>query len=468
MILDHMLGVKLYVLEVLKGLSVVAVGVVSATAHVLEPHGLVVVNADVVAAVFHKDIHDRGSTLHIAGLQREHRADRVDCAVRLVQVACLFVKNSSALPVTRLLVDLALQGVELEESRRVLNGFIDEAHGFSQLILEHVVLREEVVQPEKHSGVLLVVIARSQSHLLLHGGDTISEELANDLDLAGDGVELSQVHHQRGHTLNHEGSHVLLQVLPEEGAVQVAQTDTQVRVDSREALHVLVQDSLDDILVRLRQLSIALGNLHAFSTNDLLVSLQVGRVVLQQSLEVLDSLGLISEALAEAALEVGAGDLITDELLVLVEESEGFLGLALGLEGADSDKDDLVGLVSLHARLGGRVCVELQHAVDGLQHAGVVAIGIASCAEGHPVRHNTGLLNQHLSAGFLKACKVSQVDLKLIKLAHGVLALRITLEGKKECSSGLLVVSAHSETASVSELKLLLSVESLLTSLCGG
>ena len=71
-ILDHMLCVQLDILELLEGLPVVLVDVMGASRHLLEPHRLIVMDADIVAAILHKDVHDVDALLNVAFFQGVH------------------------------------------------------------------------------------------------------------------------------------------------------------------------------------------------------------------------------------------------------------------------------------------------------------------------------------------------------------------------------------------------------------
>ena len=107
MVLDHVLGVELYVLELLKGLSVVAIQVVGPTSHLLKPHSLVVVDAHVIAAVLHEEVHDSYSLVNTAVLQLVHRTDGVDGSVCSVEIASFLVQLCSPCSISSLLVNLA-------------------------------------------------------------------------------------------------------------------------------------------------------------------------------------------------------------------------------------------------------------------------------------------------------------------------------------------------------------------------
>ena len=68
MVLHHVLGVELYVLELLKGLSVVAIQVVGPPSHLLEPHSLIVMDAHVITAVLYEKVHDSYALVNTAVL----------------------------------------------------------------------------------------------------------------------------------------------------------------------------------------------------------------------------------------------------------------------------------------------------------------------------------------------------------------------------------------------------------------
>ena len=131
MVLDHVLGVELYVLELLKGLSVVAIQVVGPTGHLLKPHSLVVVDAHVIAAVLHEEVHDSYSLVNTAVLQLVHRTDGVDGSVCSVEIASFLVQLCSPCSISSLLVNLAFESVQLEEGGSVLDCQVDEVHCLS-------------------------------------------------------------------------------------------------------------------------------------------------------------------------------------------------------------------------------------------------------------------------------------------------------------------------------------------------
>ena len=141
MVLDHVLGVQLNVLEFLEGLSVVAIQVVRPTGHLLEPHRLVVVDAHVIAAVLHEEVHDSRALVNTAGLQLVHGTDRVDGSVRSIEITSFLVQLRSLRSIASLLVNLAFESVQLEEGRGMLDCHVDEVHCLSQLVLEEIVLR---------------------------------------------------------------------------------------------------------------------------------------------------------------------------------------------------------------------------------------------------------------------------------------------------------------------------------------
>ena len=129
-ILHHVFGMQLSILQFFKGLSVVAVLVVGTAAHVLEPHRLVVMDAHIVAAVLHKDVHYSCSTLHIARLERHHGRLGVDGAISFVKVTRLLVEYGGAHPVALLLENSTLKRVKLKQSGRVVDGLVNKLECF--------------------------------------------------------------------------------------------------------------------------------------------------------------------------------------------------------------------------------------------------------------------------------------------------------------------------------------------------
>ena len=124
-----------------------------------------------------------------------HSALSIDCSVSFVEIAGLFKESCAPLPITGLLVDLTLQSVELKQSWCVVDSFVHESEGLAEFILEHIVLGQEVVEPELNSRVLLVFVTWPESHLLFHRVARISEESSNDLYLLRVVIELTKVLH---------------------------------------------------------------------------------------------------------------------------------------------------------------------------------------------------------------------------------------------------------------------------------
>lgn len=112
-------------------------------------------------------------------------------------------------------------------------------------------LRKEVVEPELHSWVLLFFVTGGEGHVLIDGGAGSLKVLSYLLNLLWVGVKFSQVHHKGWHALYDKRAHIALQVVYKVCAVQVAQSDAEVSVDSRESPHILVQYGLYCALGRL-------------------------------------------------------------------------------------------------------------------------------------------------------------------------------------------------------------------------
>lgn len=147
MILHDVLCMQLHVLELLECVSVLSNFVISASSHLLEPHRLIVVDADVVAAVLHEDVHDVSSSFNISSLESVHGADSIDGTVCHVELASLFVKHCRPVSITRFLIDFAFKCVQINKRWSMINRFIHKSKGLAKLILKHVMLRYEVVKP---------------------------------------------------------------------------------------------------------------------------------------------------------------------------------------------------------------------------------------------------------------------------------------------------------------------------------
>ena len=119
----------------------------SSSGHLLEPHGLIVMNAYIIAAIFYKNIHDRDTLLYISDLERLHSTYRVYSSISFVKITSLFEQLCRSVSVACLLIDLSLESVELKQSWGVLDRFVHKSHGLGQLVLEKVMLCCKVQNP---------------------------------------------------------------------------------------------------------------------------------------------------------------------------------------------------------------------------------------------------------------------------------------------------------------------------------
>ena len=206
----------------------------------------------------------------------------------------------------------------------------------------------------------------------------------------------------------------------------MAKANSKVSVDSWESSNVLVQDALDNLLVSVAKHSVSLRKLDTLRLNDLLVSLQIRCVVLQELFEVFDGSSLVTELMIETAQVIAAGNLVHDEVSVLVNVVKSLLVLALSFYCSDCHQYNLASFVSLHFRLS-TLLIELEYAFNALNAAAPVSIDIAGCGQGDPIRHDARLCYQHFSACVFKAGEIAQVDLQLIEFARCVLSLWVTL-----------------------------------------
>ena len=113
MVLDNVFSMQLHILELFEGLSKVIVSVMGTSSHLLEPHGLIVMNAYIVAAIFYKDIHDINTLLYVPDLKRLHSTYRVYGSISFVKITSYLEQLCRSLSVTCLLIDLSLESVEL-------------------------------------------------------------------------------------------------------------------------------------------------------------------------------------------------------------------------------------------------------------------------------------------------------------------------------------------------------------------
>ena len=129
-----------HIVVLLESFTVLTLCVESFAGFLFEPHGLVVMDVDIVSAVPHEDVHDVFTLLDVTSLEVVHGCDGVDSSVSSVKLTCFLMELSSLLPVTSLLEDPTLEGVELKESWSVSNSQVDIVECLGNIPLVHVVV----------------------------------------------------------------------------------------------------------------------------------------------------------------------------------------------------------------------------------------------------------------------------------------------------------------------------------------
>ena len=86
-------------LELPKRLTIVFVDVMGASSHLLKPHCLVIMDANIVATILHKDVHDVATLINFAFFQGEHGRDGVNSAISLVEAPGLFMERCGSVSI---------------------------------------------------------------------------------------------------------------------------------------------------------------------------------------------------------------------------------------------------------------------------------------------------------------------------------------------------------------------------------
>ena len=98
----------------LQRLLVVLQAQVGAAHSRLEPNALVVVDGGLVAAVFKENGHDLVALYYFTGFDLVKSGVSIDCAICCIELASFLKHLGSSLNITSLLINFALQGVELK------------------------------------------------------------------------------------------------------------------------------------------------------------------------------------------------------------------------------------------------------------------------------------------------------------------------------------------------------------------
>lgn len=98
-VLHHVLSVKLHIFQLLKCFPIVLVDEMSASSHLLKPHGLVVMDANIITTILDEDVHDSRAELNVAVLQSVHSGDGIDGAIGLVKISSFLMQLCGLLSV---------------------------------------------------------------------------------------------------------------------------------------------------------------------------------------------------------------------------------------------------------------------------------------------------------------------------------------------------------------------------------
>lgn len=188
---------------------------------------------DIVAAVRDEDVHGLQPSLEVTGLQHLHGRNSIDCAICSVQVPCLFVQYAALLAITCHREYLAFERIKLQQSRRVRDGRIDILQRALHITLELEMLREEVIEPQVDCRVLFLVVLGVQCHFFVHRFQ-VGKQLFLDLsDFCRLAVELFDLLNDRWDAFYQQRANVAAKELSKVIAMEVAQSNTNVRVDAR-------------------------------------------------------------------------------------------------------------------------------------------------------------------------------------------------------------------------------------------
>ena len=223
--------------------------------------------------------------------------------------------------------------------------------------------------------------------------------------------------------------------------MEIAKAHPQVSVNTWETLNISVKNAFYDSLICITEPSALSREFDSLCLNDFLVSVQIGRVKLEELFERIHSLFRVAKSFVKTASIVIEGDLVHNLVLVLLQISKSFGILALRLDRSDCKENYLALLMCKETSLRARLLLELEQTLNGLNAASVVAINEASDGVLRPVSQDSWLEHQDLTASLFEARIVAKMHLELEKFAQSVLIVRVALESKDVGPSCLLILS---------------------------
>lgn len=241
LVLVYLLKVPLNVVEVLERQPQLALSQVGLTYFGLVPHALHVVHVQ-LCTLLAEEQHCLLRVLQLVVSDLVPGGARVQESVGQVELPRLVEQLVRSVHATSSLVNLRLHHVQLNHRWRVLNSLIDGLQSLFEVELEQVVLRSIVEEPQRHSGVLLLLILfQPQSHVGVHLVEHLSEYFVNNLDLITVYVELSHVDQHGGHALYYEWLCILDELFSEESPMEEVQLNSLMSSSSGEVLFVFCE-----------------------------------------------------------------------------------------------------------------------------------------------------------------------------------------------------------------------------------
>ena len=223
--------------------------------------------------------------------------------------------------------------------------------------------------------------------------------------------------------------------------MEIAKTHPQVSVNTWETLNISVKNAFYDSLICIAEPGALWREFDSLCLYYFLVSVQIGRVKLEELFKRIHSLFRVAKSFVKTASIVLHGDLVHNLVLVLLQISKSLGILALRLDRSDSKENYLALLMCKETSLRARLLLELEQTLNGLNAASVVAINEASDGVLRPVGQDSRLKHQDLTASLFEARVVTKVHLELEKFAQSVLTVRVALKSKDVGPSCLLILS---------------------------
>lgn len=151
---------------------------------VLEPHRLHFVAVQIsIRILFAKLSHCFLSKLDIVNFKDVFGAQGIQVSVGLIEVSGELSQDHGLFLVACELHDLGLVCIQLNNCRGVRDSFIDVRECLFNVANSELMLGVEIVKPQLHGRILLLLIVRVQTHFLFHALAHALNDLSDDFNL---------------------------------------------------------------------------------------------------------------------------------------------------------------------------------------------------------------------------------------------------------------------------------------------